>query len=48
MYSIELSNDKTKAIIDTVKFKRKKDAEEWLKDFRQVLTKGTMAKVIKL
>ena len=35
MYTIELNNGKVKANIETVKFKNKKDACEWLEDFKK-------------
>lgn len=47
MYTIELSKGNTVAILETVKFKKKKDAEEWLRDFSKFLTKGTTSKVVK-
>lgn len=47
MYTIELSKGNTVAILETVKFKKEKDAEEWLRDFSNVLTEGTTAKVVK-
>lgn len=48
MYTIELSKGNVKAIIDTVKFRKKKDAEEWLEEFSKLTTPGTVGKVVKV
>lgn len=47
MYTIELNNGKVKANIETVKFKNKKDACEWIEDFKKFLTPNIKAKVVK-
>lgn len=47
MYTVELNNGKVKANIETVKFKNKKDACEWIEDFKKFLTPNIKAKVVK-
>lgn len=47
MYTIELNNGKVKANVETVKFKNKKDACEWIEDFKKFLTPNIKAKVVK-
>lgn len=47
MYTIELNNGKVKANIETVKFKNKKDASEWIEDFKKFLTPIMKVKVVK-
>lgn len=48
MYTIELSKGNVKVTIETVKFLKKKDAEEWLEEFSKVTTPGTVGKVVKI
>ena len=47
MYTIELNNGKVKANIETVKFNNKKDACEWIEDFKKFSTPNIKAKVVK-
>ena len=48
MYTVELSKGNVKATIETVKTRKKKDAEEWLKEFLKLTTPGTTGKVVKV
>lgn len=47
MYTIELQKGNTVVILEIVKFKNRKDAEEWLCDFSKLLVEGVTGKVIK-